>query len=438
MKCFNKFLLFQFEIDKWLHFKEPKLHKRSEFIQCVVKALSVLGFEPPVESLILHGLYRRHLLTIFEFQFPEHYGDVLVTLLKTSNGSSDSCLLAISVWLDIVNFLAKPVQINYKAPLKDQLRQYAQHQKMLQHQELLETAELFSKHFTQERLQYGLYGLYPKCRNYIDVFVILLGMTGHGLITSSLNTHQGLLGDKLFQKIWPYLTNIFAPWIVPYSMQTLKENMASWIQQLADDRSVLLPWIPSDGPLAQKVVNIFCECIHFLIYTLPACNSILSFIWQWYVTSFAHSAVKVHVLGPIHHSFLTFPWENFWPSVTDLEFMLRVIDQYLPESHSFLGHIFMSVSWSVWLNNFKNSPQQLKERIYHCYLNLLVKLSNEPNVRNKYSDRIKTLLVESENFELEVIDPLVYQHLLDWYVLGCDPSTIFKSDPLDIDFRVLQ
>ncbi|XP_044253867.1 ectopic P granules protein 5 homolog isoform X2 [Tribolium madens] len=431
-------LLSKFEIDKWLHVKEPKLNQRSEFIQCVVRALSSLGFEPSVESLILHGLYRRHLLTIFEFQFPEHYGDVLINLLKSSNGSSENSLLSTSVWLDIVNCLAHPVQINYKAPLKDQLRQYTQHQKMLQHQELLETAELFAKHFTQERLQYGLYGLYPKCRNYIDIFVILLGMTGHGLITSTLNTHQGLLGDKMLQKIWPYLINMFAPWIVPYSMQTLKENMASWIQQLADDRSILLPWIPSDGPLAQKLVNIFCECVHFLIYTLPASSgNILSFIWQWYVTSFAHNAVKVHILGPVHHSFLTFPWESFWPSVTDLEFMLRVIDQYLPESHSFLGHIFMAVSWSPWLSNFRGSPQQIRERICHCYLHLLVKLSNEPNVRNKYSDRIKSLLVESENFGLETVDSSVYQHVMDWYVLSCDPSVIFRSDPLDVDFRVL-
>ncbi|RZB40249.1 ectopic P granules protein 5 -like, partial [Asbolus verrucosus] len=428
---------YDFEIDKWLRLKEPRLSQRSEFIQCVIKALTILGFEPPVESLMLHGLYRRHLLTIFEFQFPEHYGEILINLLKASNGTSDASLLAKSVWFDILNSLSKPVQINSKAPLKDQLRLYAQHQQMLQHQELLETAQLFSKHFTQERLQYGLYGLYPKCRNYIDIFVILLGMSGHGLIISTLNTHQGLLGDKLSQKIWPYLVNIFAPWIVPYSMQSLKENMASWIQQLADDRSILLPWIPSDGPLAQKIVGVFCECVQFLIYTLPACGNILNFIWQWYVTSFAHNSVKDHVLGPIHHTFLAFPWENFWPSVTDLEFMLRVIDQYLPECHAFLGHIFMSVPWSAWLNNFKVSPSQVKTRVYQCFINLLVKLSNEPNVRNKYADRAKALLVEAENFEWNIVEPVIFQHVMDWYVLSCDPVVIFKSDPLDIDFRVL-
>lgn len=78
-------------------------------------------------------------------------------------------------------------------------------------------------------------------------------MTGHGLVISTLNVHQGKLDDQLCEIIWPYLREMFAPWLVPYSMQNQKEHMASWIQQLADDRTVLLPWIPADGNFAQKV-----------------------------------------------------------------------------------------------------------------------------------------------------------------------------------------
>lgn len=431
-------LLSKFEINKWLNLKQPKLNQRSEFIQTVVKALTVLGFDPPIDGLMLHGLYRKHLLFIFEFQFPEHYGEILIILLKSSNGIDDSSLLSKSIWYDILTSLWKPVKLDHKSPLREQLRQYAQKQGMLQHQELLETAELLSKHFTQERLQYGLYGLYPKCRNYIDIFVILLGMVGHGLIISSINCHEGLLGDKLSQKIWPYLVNIFAPWIVPYSMQTLKESMASWIQQLADDRSTLLPWIPSDSSLAHKVIHMFHSCIEFLIHTLPGCSNILNFVWQWYVSCFAHNSVKDHILGPIHSTFLTLPWESFWPSVNDLEAMFRVIDQYLPESHAFLGHIFISVPWSPWLCNFKSSPYPVKCRVYQCFLNLLIKLSNEPNVRHNQHEKLKILLVEAENYEWDVIEPVVLQNVMDWYVQSCDSSVIFKTDPVDLDFRVLQ
>lgn len=57
----------------------------------------------------------------------------------------------------------------------------------------------------------------------------------------------------------------------------------------------------------------------------PACSNILSFVWQFYVAKFAHTAVKDHVLNVIHGAILTLPWERFWPSVQDLECMLKVL-----------------------------------------------------------------------------------------------------------------
>lgn len=262
-------LITKFDIERWLIMKRPKVVQRSEFIRIAIAALTTLGFEPETEMLMLHEVYRKHLLQVFEHQFPEHYGEVLMALLKASNGGTDSNCVAISVWLDVLNSMAKPIQIKLDQPLREQMRQYAQHQRSLQHQELLDTTVLLARHFTQERLQYGLYGLYPKYRQYIEVFCMLIGMTGHALIVSSLNTHQGLLGDTLCERIWPYLRDVFAPWIIPYSTQNLKENMANWIQQLADDRAVLLPWIPADGPHAQKVVNVLFECVQFITHTLP-------------------------------------------------------------------------------------------------------------------------------------------------------------------------
>lgn len=338
----NFALLSKFDVERWLITRKPKVVQRSAFLKTTINALTSQGFEVAKQSQMLHDVYRKHLLQVFEHQFPEHYGEVLVSLLKASNGGADTTSIAISVWMDILNSISRPAQLKLNVPLREQLRQYAQHQRMLQHQELLDTAVLLARHFTQERLQYGIYGLYPKCRQYMEVFCLLMGMTGHGLIISSLNTHQGLLGDKLCEIIWPYLRDVFAPWLIPYSVQNLKENMATWIQQLAGDRSVLLPWIPADGPHAQKVVNVLFECVQFITHTLPgikdvliwcrailkiifsACSSILSYLWQWYVTSFAHRSVKDHILNPIHASLLSLPWHNFWPNVTDLDFMYRV------------------------------------------------------------------------------------------------------------------
>ena len=68
------------------------------------------------------------------------------------------------------------------------------------------------------------------------------------------------------------------------------------------------------------VIIIYCINIYF-----SACSNILCFVWQFYVASFAHSAVKDYILGVIHGSLLGLPWDRFWPSMQDLEYMLKVI-----------------------------------------------------------------------------------------------------------------
>ncbi|KAF5285353.1 hypothetical protein FQA39_LY04452 [Lamprigera yunnana] len=432
-------LLSKFDILQWLKTKQPKITQRSEFIELVVKGLTTLNFTPATESMMLHEVFRNHLLCIFEHQFPEHYGDVLMVLLKASYGSSESGCIAISVWIDIFNSLSHPIKLKINGTgARDQLRQYAQQQKILTYQELIETTKLLSAHFFKERLQYGLYGLYPKYRNYIEIFVLLMGMTGHALIISALNIHEGVLGDKICEIIWPCLRDMYSPWILPYWMNNIKDTMSSWMQQLADDRAVLLPWIPSDGPFAQKVVYGMFECIQFIIHTLPACKGILSYIWHWYVTNFAHTTVKDYVLNVIHASFIALPWNNFWPSVGDLELMLKVVEQYLPECHVFLGYIFIEVPWAKWITQVSgNASPAIILRVHQCLLHLIVKLSNEPNIRSNHSEKAKILLVQAETFNWDIIEPSMYQHIMDWYVLSCDPLVIFNSDPSDLDFRVL-
>lgn len=46
----------------------------------------------------------------------------------------------------------------------------------------------------QERLQYGLYGLYPKYRIYNEPLTVFLGMVGHALVVLTLQSDRGSLG----------------------------------------------------------------------------------------------------------------------------------------------------------------------------------------------------------------------------------------------------
>lgn len=55
---------------------------------------------------------------------------------------------------------------------------------------------LLASHFNRERLQYGLYGLYPKYRVYVDALAIFLGIIGHSLVVSTLQNGQGVISNK--------------------------------------------------------------------------------------------------------------------------------------------------------------------------------------------------------------------------------------------------
>jgi len=184
------------------------------------------------------------------------------------------------------------------------------------------------------------------------------------------------------EKIWPVLSEMYAPWITPYWTRNLREPTAAWIQQLTDDRSVLLPWIITDGPYANRTMAMFAECIRFIVDTMPASSKILSFMWQFYVSNYAHVSIKDHVLNVVHGNFLSLPWDRFCPAINDVELMIRVVDQYLPDCHLFLGSVFTAINWLTWINELMSMQSlPIAARMHVCLLNLLVKLSNEPNVR---------------------------------------------------------
>jgi hypothetical protein len=175
---------------------------------------------------------------------------------------------------------------------------------------------------------------------------------------------------------------MYAPWITPYWTRNLREPTAAWIQQLTDDRSVLLPWIITDGPYANRTMAMFAECIRFIVDTMPASSKILSFMWQFYVSNYAHVSIKDHVLNVVHGNFLSLPWDRFCPAINDVELMIRVVDQYLPDCHLFLGSVFTAINWLTWINELMSMQSlPIAARMHVCLLNLLVKLSNEPNVR---------------------------------------------------------
>ncbi|KMQ96888.1 ectopic p granules protein 5-like protein, partial [Lasius niger] len=433
-------LLSKFDVSSWLNYRRPRLSERSTFIDLVSKALYNIGLNPEEEKLMLHELFRNHLRLILLHEFPEHYGEVLSAVLR----GSESQNLSLDVWRDLLGALSgKPKNIApiYPAKIRDEIRHYATEQRLLSRQEMHDTAVLLSRHFMKERLQYGLYGLYPKYRIYNEPLTVFLGMVGHALVVLTLQADRGSLADQsikliyneeekiiadalaVCEKIWPVLSEMYAPWITPYWTRNLREPTAAWIQQLTDDRSVLLPWIITDGPYANRTMAMFAECVRFIVDTMPASSKILSFVWQFYVSNYAHVSVKDHVLNVVHGNFLSLPWDRFCPAINDIELMIKVIDQYLPDCHLFLGSVFTCINWSVWIGELiTTQPLPVAARMHVCLLNLLVKLSNEPNVRQ--NEKAVQLVTEAESFSWHLIDAAAYDQVINWHVMSCDPRVI--------------
>lgn len=113
-----------------------------------------------------------------------------------------------------------------------------------------------------------------------------------------------------------------------------------------------------------------------------------------------------------------------------------MIDQYLPDSHLFLGSVFTSVNWSQWMSELMTTQAlPVAGRVHVCLLNLLVKLSNEPNVRQ--NDRALKLMQEAEKFSWHLLDALAYDQVINWHVMSCDPRVVLsltadQNHPLDV------
>ncbi|RZF35978.1 hypothetical protein LSTR_LSTR005391 [Laodelphax striatellus] len=431
-------LLTKIDLPRWLPSKKPRLCDRTDLIQLAMRALNTTGKIPAEDKLMIHEVFRKHLCQLMMFDFPEHYGEVITLTLEQSETQS----IAPDVWYELLEALScfRFRQNMSMAQMKEGLCKFATEQRILSHNELRETVLLLGNHFMKERLQYGLYGLYPKYRDYIDPFCTFLGLVGHGLIASRLLADRGSLGDKLSEQLWPLLESLFSPWLNPYFTRNLSEPTAAWIQQLTDDRSVLPPWIITDVSHANKMACMFTECIRFMLDTLPGCTNILSFVWQFYVIKYAHASVKEHILSLMHSRLLTLPWNRFMPSFQDIDLMLRVVDQFLPDCHAFLGAIFIEVHWYNLVQHITaNCTPQAAAKAHCALLHLLVKLSNEPNIRQ--SGKVLPLLLESQQFQWHLIDATSYELVANWFVMSYDPRVILQLTDEEwngIDIAVLE
>lgn len=173
---------------------KPKLADINQLVQLIVQGLECWNKS---EAALIQGVLRRHLIHIFVFEFPEHYGEVLSIVLR---GCSENKLMP-SILLELLNTIYKLAQspeidaVPDNAKIKEDILYFSANQKLFSYSELYDTIALFARHFQNERLQHGLNGLYPIHKDYCKWLSIMFETFGHALIVSAVHTNPGALSD---------------------------------------------------------------------------------------------------------------------------------------------------------------------------------------------------------------------------------------------------
>lgn len=391
-------LLSKFDIPQWLQLYKPKLIDVSNLIQLILRGLELWSHQ---HSELLQDLLRCHLVSLFMHQFPEHYGEILKCVLT---GFSHQRLKA-NVLLDLLNAFYQRVgcaKLDTDMPIgrmKDEFRSFASKQNILLYNDVHSTSLMLAHHLYNERLQYGLHGLYPKFAEYADVLCLLMGSIGHSAVGSAFQAYPGVMADQLVNLLWPCLSEMFAPWLIPYYPSNMKDAPANWIQQFTSTNSVLLPWSEVHSESAGKMIRCFAMCLQYILDMLPASNLLLGHLFCWYDGYFAHKTTPKHVLTPIQTLLMKMPWERFRPLPIHMEGLNRILmdvslsrsylkcvnaslPQYIPDCHLFAGNLFLRVAWTPWLQqNISTWDYPTVQRMLSILLMIFVKLSFEPKVR---------------------------------------------------------
>lgn len=208
-------------------------------------------------------------------------------------------------------------------------------------------------------------------------------MLSYSCVARTLELDAGSLSAKITQQLWPLLCDLYSPWLIPY--RNANEHHKIFAEEergKSFDTAILLPWTTDDLVHASFCVSVFVESVRFILDALPGFNNALSYVWHFYVNNFAHLQVKDHILNVVHGGFLSLPWEKYSPNLQDVELMLKVVNEFLPLSHNFLGNILINIKWTELVHYYIAAyDNEVTTKLHICLLHLFVKLSLEPSLK---------------------------------------------------------
>lgn len=74
------------------------------------------------------------------------------------------------------------------------------------------------------------------------------------------------------------IIEMYAPWLITYTEQTMPHQTSNWIRQLADTGhgKILFPWSKQHAETSKSIVTPFVNTLIFILENLPS-NIIKSF-----------------------------------------------------------------------------------------------------------------------------------------------------------------
>lgn len=220
---------------------------------------------------------------------------------------------------------------------------------------------------------------------------------------------------------------------------------------------ILLPWSELYAQHVQLLLHSFISCVQFLLDTFPGCDLILGNIFYWYESHYGNVAVPRHVLVPTNTALTQLPWNRLKPTPLHINGFYRLLQQvrlsatnaqnciltrfvqYLPDCHSFLGNVFLRVSWTPWLQcNIHQWDFTTRARVLSALLLMFIKLSYEPHVRE--NGQLLTVLQEASAYPWYLLDFQGIEAIFDWFVTSTEPSAILNlnSEHTAVDNSVLK
>ncbi|CAD7085229.1 unnamed protein product [Hermetia illucens] len=427
-------LLAKFDAEIFVSDFQPNLNEVSHFLKLIFA-----GLERWHDDETLQGLFRQHLICIFEFDFPEHYGEVLQALLQSCKAQK----IQVNVIMDIINsFFTRSscdrVESASQPDVFNQVRKFAANQKLFDFKSIMETMKMLAEYFRAERIKYGLHGLYPHYEKYTEVLAILFSCFGHAAIVSAIHTYPGELAEQISERVFNHVAEMYSPWTIVYTERHLRGCTMNWIWQLVKDGKSLYPWSENHSKNAKTIIDSLIHTLKYATVVLAVPNSVLCHVFDWYFRNFVNRETSKFIRHQLHNGIIQLPWEHFYPQPIHLEAVCKVLSECLPEIHTFVGYIFLKVQWTEWYSEIysKWSCDIQTMSINFLYI-VIVKISFEPNVHaNKH---ITDIIEDSLSFSWNRTTYEVLENVFSWLLASLEPTFILQlpSEKSDTDSAIL-